>query len=355
MTEGVTRDRAPGLAFAFASALAFGGSGPFARPLIDAGIDPLHVTWLRLAGTALLLLPVAIRRRHALRAHPWLLLAYGVFPMAGVQAFYFAAISRVPVGVALLIEFLGPVLVLAWIRLVRRAPVSRAAVVGVVLAVAGLGCLVEVWAGVRLDAAGLALALGAAACQAGYFLLSDAAGRDVDPLAVISHGAIVATALITLLARPWTLPWELLAGTVRIAGVDTPAMVSVLWLVLVSTALAYVLGVAAVRRLSPVVAGAVAYLEVVTAIVLAWLMLGETLSPAQIAGAVVVAAGAFVAQTSVAPAPAPDHTPPAPSRSPRTPPPDSPPRTRHERTTTTHRTPPGGGGDPHTDLRRYCA
>ncbi|RCV53390.1 EamA family transporter [Marinitenerispora sediminis] len=299
MGETATRHRASGLGFALASALAFGGSGPFARPLIDAGVDPLQVTWLRVAGAALLLLPLAVRHRRVLRTHPWLLLAYGAFPMAGVQAFYFAAISRIPVGVALLIEFLGPILVLAWIRLVRRQRIPRAAAVGVALALAGLACLVEVWAGVRLDPIGLALALGAAVCQAGYFLLSDAAGDEVDPLAVISYGALVAAAIITVIARPWTLPWPLLAGEVELAGVSTSALVSVGWLALVSTAVAYVTGVAGVRRLSPGVAGAVAYLEVVTGIVLAWLMLGEALTPAQTAGAVIVVAGAFIGQSAV--------------------------------------------------------
>ncbi|MFC3997529.1 DMT family transporter [Nocardiopsis sediminis] len=298
-TDGGGRHRASGLVFACASALAFGGSGPFARPLIDAGVDPLHVTWLRVTGAALILLPVAIRHRRVLRTHPWLLLAYGVFPMAGVQAFYFASISRIPVGVALLIEFLGPVLVLGWIRVVRRQPVSRGATLGVILAVAGLACLVEVWAGVRLDALGLALALGAAACQAGYFLLGDAAGDRVDPLAVISYGAIIAAALITVIAAPWNLPWHLLAGEVEIAGQTTSALVSVAWLAVVATAVAYGLGVVAIRRLSPAVAGAVAYLEVVTAIVLAWLMLGEALSVPQMIGAAIVVAGAFIAQTSV--------------------------------------------------------
>src|SRR5690606_41773204 len=115
----------PILGYALASALAFGGSGVAARPLLDAGVDPLHVTWLRVAGAALILLPLALRHRAALRTRPALLLAYGVFPMAGVQALYFAAISRIPVGVALLIEFLGPVLVLPWIRVVRRHHLPR--------------------------------------------------------------------------------------------------------------------------------------------------------------------------------------------------------------------------------------
>ncbi|PSK98936.1 threonine/homoserine efflux transporter RhtA [Murinocardiopsis flavida] len=310
MSAAPARHRASGLALGLASALAFGGSGPVAKPLISAGIDPLHVTWLRLAGVALVLLPVAWRYRSVVRTHPWLLLAYGVFPMAGVQAFYFAAISRIPVGVALLLEFLGPVLVLAWIRAVRRQHVSRAAAIGVILAVAGLGCLVEVWAGATLDPVGVALGLAAAACQAGYFLISDSAGDEVDPVALIAFGSIAATVLITVVARPWELDWAVLAAQVPVSGVEVPAMALVAWIVLVTTALAYVTGVAAIRRLSPVVAGAVAYLEVVTAIVLAWLMLGEALSTAQTVGAVIVVAGAFIAQSAVPSAAPPPPDPP---------------------------------------------
>jgi len=305
MAEPRIRRRGSGLVLAVASALAFGGSGPFARPLIDAGLDPIHVTWLRIAGAALVLLPAALARLHLLRTRPALLLAYGVFPMAGVQACYFAAISRIPVGIALLIEFLGPVLVLAWMRLVRRRPVPPTAAIGIALAVSGLACLVEVWAGISLDAPGLALALGAACCQAAYFLLSDAGGDEADPMAVIAFGATIGAALITPLAAPWTLPWHLLADDVAVAGLKTPAPLLVAWLCVVSTALAYATGVAAIRRLSPTAAGAAAYLEVVTAIVLAWLLLGEALSPPQTAGAVIVVAGAFLAQRAVPP-PEPD-------------------------------------------------
>jgi drug/metabolite transporter (DMT)-like permease len=225
--------------------------------------------------------------------------------MAGVQALYFASIARIPVGIALLIEFLGPVLVLLWLRVVRRTRVSPAAVVGVVLAVAGLGLLLEVWAGVRLDAVGVGLALGAAAAQAVFFLLSDSMGEDTHPLAVVAFGSLVAAVLLGVLARPWTLPWHMLADTVALGGFSFPGWAAALWLGLVCTALAYFLGISAVRRLSPQVAGAVAYLEVVTAIVLAWMLLGEALTPVQAVGAAVIVAGALVTQTAVPPAPAP--------------------------------------------------
>ncbi|EFG65605.1 EamA family transporter, partial [Streptomyces sp. SPB074] len=170
---GARGRKSAGLGLALVSALAFGGSGVAAKPLIESGLDPLHVVWLRVAGAALVLLPVAWRHRALPRARPGLLLGYGLFAVAGVQACYFAAISRIPVGVALLVEYLAPALVLGWVRFVQRRPVSRAAAVGVVLAVGGLACVVEVWAGLRFDALGLLLALGAACCQVGYFVLSD--------------------------------------------------------------------------------------------------------------------------------------------------------------------------------------
>ncbi|WP_156208068.1 DMT family transporter [Nocardiopsis sp. SBT366] len=305
MSAHTARHRPSGLAFALASALAFGGSGVFARPLLDAGMDPLHVTWLRVAGAALILLPVALRHWRVAQRRPLLVLAYGVFPMAGVQALYFAAVARIPVGIALLLEFLGPVLVLLWVRVVRRNRVSPAAVVGVVLAVAGLGLLLEIWAGMRLDAIGVGLALGAAAAQAAFFLLGDAMGEDTDPLAVIAFGALIATVLLGALAQPWTLPWGLLADPVPLGTLTLPGWALVLWLGLVCTAIAYFAGVSAIRRLSPQVAGGVAYLEVVTAIVLAWVLLGEALTLVQVVGAVVIVTGAFIAQTAVPSSPAP--------------------------------------------------
>lgn len=305
MSAHPARHRPSGLAFALASALAFGGSGVFARPLLDAGMDSLHVTWLRVAGAALLLLPVAITHWRTAQRRPLLILAYGLFPMAGVQALYFAAIARIPVGIALLIEFLGPLLVLLWLRVVRRTRVSPAAVVGVVLAAAGLGLLLEVWAGMHLDVIGVSLALGAAAAQAAFFLLSDSMGKDTNPIAVVAFGSLIAAVLLGALAQPWTLPWHMLADPVTLGTLSLPGWAAALWLGTVCTALAYYLGISAIRRLSPQVAGGVAYLEVVTAIVLAWILLGEALTLIQVFGAAVIITGAFIAQTAVPAGPTP--------------------------------------------------
>ena len=229
-------------------------------------------------------------------------MAYGVFPMAGVQACYFVAVSRIPVSVALLIEYFGPVLMLGWVRFARRRHVARSAGVGVVLCVAGLTAVVEVWQGLRFDGIGIALALGAAVCQACYFLLADTGGEPVEPTGLIAWGALIGAVVITVVAHPWTLPWSVLAGPADLGPLHWPAYAFVLWIVLVTTVISYLTGVLAVRMLSPQVAGVVSYLESIVATVLAWLLLGESLTGLQLTGGVLVLVGAFVAQRST-PAP----------------------------------------------------
>ncbi|WP_425443468.1 EamA family transporter [Streptomyces monashensis] len=291
-----------GLGLALVSALAFGGSGVAAKPLIEAGLDPLHVVWLRVTGAALVMLPLAVRHRSLPRRRPALLAGFGLLAVAGVQACYFAALSRIPVGVALLVEYLAPALVLGWVRFVQRRPVTRAAALGVVLAAGGLACVVEVWSGLSFDPLGLLFALAAACCQVGYFVLadqgSDAGEEAPDPLGVIAYGLLVGAAVLTVVARPWTMRWSVLTGSAEMNGTVVPAVVLLAWIVLIATVAAYVTGVLSVRRLSPQVAGVVACLEAVVATVLAWVLLGEHLSAPQLVGGLVVLIGAFIAQSS---------------------------------------------------------
>ncbi len=302
MSSQGSRGKGIGLSLAVGSALAFGGSGVAAKPLIEAGLEPLHVVWLRVTGAALVMLPMAVRHRALLRRRPALLAGFGLLGVAGVQAFYFASISRIPVGVALLVEYLAPALVLGWVRFVQRRPVTRAAAVGVVLAVGGLACVVEVWSGLSFDGLGLLLALGAAGCQVGYFVLSDQgtdAGADTpDPFGVIAYGLLVGAAVLTVVARPWGMSWSVIADTAVMNGTEVPSWLLLAWIVLLATVIAYVTGVVSVRRLSPQVATVVSCLEAVVATVLAWILLGEHLSAPQIAGGAMVLLGAFIAQSS---------------------------------------------------------
>ncbi|WP_344443774.1 DMT family transporter [Kitasatospora nipponensis] len=318
--------RAVGLTLALLSACAFGGSGTAAKPLIEAGLSPLHVVWLRASGAAVLLLPLAWRHRRLVRERPALLLGFGLLAVAGVQACYFAAISRIPVGVALLIEYLGPLLLLGYVRFVQRKPVTRAAAVGAAIAVAGLVCVVEAWHGLTFDPLGVLFALAAACCQVGYFVLADAGSRGdrpADPLGVSAYGMLIGALVLTGLTRPWEAHWGLLAGHVALAGHQVPAVLPALWMVVVATVFAYLTGVLSVRHLSPPVAGVVANVEAVVATALAWFLLGEHLGAPQLLGGLLVLLGAFTAQATraketplppAAPAGPVDHAVPEPTR-----------------------------------------
>ncbi|NUS16784.1 MAG: EamA family transporter [Streptomyces sp.] len=293
--------RSSGLGLAVLSACAFGGSGVAAKPLIDLGLDPLQVVWMRVAGAALVLLPVALRSRALPRRRPGLVAGFGLLAIVGCQALYFVAIARIPVGVAILVEFLGPALLLGWIRLVQRRPVTRAAAVGVVLATAGMTCVVEIWSGLAFDALGLLYAFGAACCQVAYFVLADHGtdGADApEPVSVIAHGLLVGALALTVVAHPWTMRWSVLGHQAALGDREVPAVLLVGWIALVSTVVAYLTGVIAVRTLSPQVAAVVGALEAVVATVLAWVLLDEHLGPVQVAGGALVLAGALVAQTA---------------------------------------------------------
>ncbi|HEY7485046.1 MAG TPA: EamA family transporter [Streptosporangiaceae bacterium] len=298
------RAKAWGLGLAVVSTLCFGSSGAFAKALINAGLTPLQAVWLRVAGAALVLVPLTLVLRGtagfraARRSLPPLLL-FGAAGVAGCQAFYFVAASRLPVGVAILLEYTGPVMVVGWLRFVRRARVARSAALGVAVALAGVACVVQIWAGLRLDGVGLLAGLGAAAAQAAYFLVAERMGGETDPLVLTSAGFVVGAVVLTVVAAPWSIPWGLLPADVAFADQHAPAWLIAAWIVVVSTVIAYITSVLAVRRLSAPVAAAVSYPEAVFAALFAWVILGERLTPVQLVGGLIVLAGAFIAQRAV--------------------------------------------------------
>lgn len=298
------RTKSAGLGFAVFSAITFGGSGPFAKALINAGFSPEQAAWLRILGAATLLVPLVLvlRGRAGLRTAraSWPQLAlYGLTGIAGCQTLFFVAASRLPVGIAILLEFSGPVLVVGWLKFGRKVAVPRSAALGVAIALAGLACVVEIWSGLQLDLIGLLAGLGAAACQATYFVLIDKLTGVADPLVMTAAGSVVGAVLLTAVAAPWSVPWHALTDTIAIGQRSAPGWMFAAWLIVVSTVVAYLAGAAAVQRLSAAIGGAVAYVEVVAASLFAWVLLNETLTTPQVIGGVIVLLGAFVAQSSV--------------------------------------------------------
>lgn len=287
---------APGLAIALLSGFSFGLAGPFAAALLATGWSPLAVVLGRLGGGALLLVvPLAVmaaRGRYLRRRHLRPVVVYGVVPLAGAQICYFSAVGHLSVGVALLIEYTAPVLLLAWTWARTAARPRPATLLGAALAIAGLGLVLDVGRGADVDVVGVLWGLGAAVCLAAYFRLSADAGGDDGPPALVltAGGALVGSAVVVLVGLVGLLPLEATTAPIDLAGRTAPWWVGVVLVAALSTALAYLTGIAAVGRLGSRLASFVGLSEVLFAVLGAWWLVAQEPTATQVAGGVLVVA-----------------------------------------------------------------
>ncbi len=282
-----------GLGIALLSAAAFALSGPFAKSLLEAGWSPGAAVLVRVAGGAVLLGPsvvLAWRRRPPARADRMTVALYGVAAVAGAQVCFFSAVQSLSVGVALLLEYLAPVLLvgLHWAR--RTHVPGRATVAGTVLSMVGLVLVLDP-GGAAIDPVGVAWGLGAAVCLAVYFEVSARVDDDLPPVLLAGGGLAVGSAAIALLGVAGVLPLAASVGTVDLLGASVSWLVPVGVLTLVSSALAYLTGILAAVRLGARVASFVGLSEVLFAVLFAWLLLGELPGLVQLLGGVAVVAG----------------------------------------------------------------
>ena len=302
------RRRTAGVTMAVVSALAFSSSGPLVKPLLEAGWSLSAALIVRMGLAALVLSPALVRAVHRergfLRRHGLALLAFGLIPVAGCQLLFFSAMQRMPVAVALLIQYLAPVFLVGfvWLR-TRRAP-SRLVVLGSVVAIAGLVLVVDI-SGARFDLLGTLLALGAAVCVCVYFVMSERTGDDLPPLALASGGLLVGAVFTAGLAVIGVLPFSAPDITVAFRGVEVPGWLPLLWVGAVGTTVGYALGVMAVPRTGSRLASFVGLSEVLFALLFAWLLLAETPAPIQFLGGGLILAGVlWLTRRGSAPAPA---------------------------------------------------
>lgn len=292
---GRSTSLARGTAVALLSAATFGLSGPIAKSLLEAGWSPLAVVMLRMGGAALLLaVPAAVilRRRGGIAREGWTtLLLFGTVAIAGVQLGYFNAVQTLSVGVAMMLEYLAPVLLLgwAWWRTGRRPPVLS--LVGGGVALAGLALVINLTGGVRIDLVGAAWGLFAAVCLACYFALSARASDAVHPVVMVAGGSLVGVLAVAVVGLLGLLPVHASTGMTSVGGARTSWLVPALLLVLVPTVLAYLAGIAAVRELGTRIASFVGLTEVLFAVLWAWALLSELPTAQQLAGGVLVTAG----------------------------------------------------------------
>lgn len=303
-----------GLVLAVASALAFSSSGPFIKPLLEAGWSLGAALLVRMGVAGIILSPAlvrAIRRQPGfLRRHWRLILAFGLIPVLGCQLFFFSAMQRMPVAVALLIQYLAPVMLVAfvWLR-TRRAP-SALVLWGSAVAIVGLVLVVDI-SGASFDLLGTLFALAAAVCVCAYFVISERAGDDLPPLALAAGGLLTGSGIMAILCLTGIMPFTAPAVTVVLAGVEVPWFVPLLWVAAVATTVGYAFGVMAVPRIGSRVASFVGLSEVLFALGFAWIFLAEVPAPIQFAGGALILVGVVLVRadartagvTPVVPAP----------------------------------------------------
>lgn len=292
--------RGRGTTLVLLAALFFSTSGTLGKSAMSAGITPEQVAAMRIGLAGLVLLAgvavVAPRKLRVRREQLPVLGGYGLLGVAGVQLLYFVAAGRIPVGIAILLEFVSPVLIALWVRFVRRHRLPRSVWGGIALAMAGLALVAQVWQGVTLDAVGLLAGFGAALCSAGYFLLGERAVAGLDALGLVTWGMVIGAVAIAFAAPPWTWPVRQLGTPVAFGAWQPPVWLLLTLLVLVATVLAYVCGISSLRHLPASVASVLGLVEPIITTVAAWALLGEELTWVQLLGSAVLLAGAFLVQ-----------------------------------------------------------
>ncbi|GAA1750699.1 DMT family transporter [Luedemannella helvata] len=284
-----------GLALALLSAATFGTSGTFARSLIAAGWSAEFAVAVRVTTAGLVLaVPAAFALRtrwHLLRGNAPALVLFGLLAVAGAQVGFFNAVRYLPIGVALLLEYLAIILVVGWMWAVHGQRPRRLTVTGSVAAIAGLALVLDLTGDSTLSLAGVAWGLFAGIGLAAYFLMSARVDPRLPATALASGGMLIGGAVLAALGAAGALPMTATFGDVHLAGFETSWVVPILGLSLVAGVASYLAGIGAARILDARLSSFVGLTEVLFAILIAWLALNELPTLIQFAGGALIIAG----------------------------------------------------------------
>lgn len=301
-------NRRPGLGYlmVMVAATLFAANGVVSKVALSSELSSLQLTQIRATGAALgllvFLLAFARGRLRVGRRELLFLAVFGVTGVAFVQWLYFVAIENLPVGIALLIQFIAPIFIALFAWLVYHEHIRRRIWLALVLCVAGLAVVVEAWSGLAFDAIGVTAALGGALALTIYVLMAERERQHRDSVSLSFYGFLFAALFWAVVQPIWAFPWDTLDDSIPLQG-RFDAHTAPLWLlvgfvVVVGTMITFSLLTGSLRHISATRASIVATLEPVLATVIAWLWLEETFGATQIVGGAVVLAGIFLAQTA---------------------------------------------------------
>lgn len=269
--------------------------GTYASALIDDGASFVELTEARAWVTVVVLgLFVWVRgRRASPRAGaPWgLVLLFGI-AIAAVNITYYASLALLPVAIAITLEYMAPALVVLFVAVAgRRRPAART-VWAVAVSFAGVALLVEapvaLSRGLRLSGVGLIVGGLSAVAFATYMIAGERLGGRIGTLDLVFRGFLVASGIWVVVqvlrGRPETM-------------LEARFTLPIIFLAVGTTVVPFLLFLWGLDRVQAANAAVVATLEPLSAAVIAFLWLGEVLTPMQILGALMVVTGVTVVQT----------------------------------------------------------
>ena len=294
-----------GYLFGLLAALLFGANGSVQKVVLESGLDPAQVTQFRTLGTFIISGAVLLVIDRSAFRIGWrqvgTMAILGVAGLALLQVTYAYAIQLLPVGIALLLEYLA-VPVVALIALVFfKERVKPRIWISIGCVVVGLAIVAQIWAS-HLDPFGVLMALAAAATLAIYFIVGERQVTATSPLAVAFWTSGFAALFWAFFSGWWNVDPAIFTKPVSLTGnlaaIVLPLGVPFAWLIVMGSFLPFLLSFSAIGRLKATAGGIVASSEVIFAFVVAWLWLGEQLTVFQLVGAAIVLAGIVLAQTA---------------------------------------------------------
>lgn len=281
----------------------FAFNGVVSKVVLAEGMSPWRLTQSRSGGAFILLIIFFLLfKRAELPAKPgemkWLI-AFGIVAVILVQALYFIAISRIYLGTALLIEFTAPIWILLFIRFVLKRRVDRLLWLALALSFSGLMVVVQAWKGLTIDGIGLIAALLDSVALAAYFLLAEKIGKTRSSAAMTVWGFGIGSLIMAFFMPLWDYPTQYLTMSMQLPGVfsgyELPGWMLIAWVVVLGTLAPYLFVIGGLRILSASTASVMGILEPVLGSLFAWWLLSEALNNVQLAGAIVVVVGIYLA------------------------------------------------------------
>jgi drug/metabolite transporter (DMT)-like permease len=282
----------------------FAFNASVAKLVMQAALGAPELTAIRITGAFLVLLPIAY-----FRARPYLkvtrkeipkFIGFGVLGLTMTQFLYFAALERIEVGLAIIIEYLSPIIVALYLRFWRKQFISPRVWLSIVLALFGLSLITDIWSGFDVDILGFSFAFGAAIAVSIYFLGGEVLVRQRGSIALTTLAMGVGAGFWLIFSPFWLWSWELFTDTINIAqiGIELPIYSLLIWVVVMGAVAPFWLVFTAMKYIDAKKAAILGLLEPVIASLVAFILLGEMLTTIQLIGGVIVLIGVVLAETA---------------------------------------------------------